>query len=176
MDLEYAQLSRDARLNRIGELCSKAVTLYLLDQTESTEMHARQKLESQALNNYETTNLGIEMTEDTKDILMYVKRVGPASPTEICSQFELSRTTAFRRLKTLCKLGLVRKIGKTSSVQYVVTSALPENTRRDITTVCSNYPLGQVVHDAKGLLQDKMPPHEQIQTSKTVQDGAFGGD
>ena len=176
MDVEYAQLSRDARLHRIGELCSKAVTLYLLDQTESTEMQARQNLELQAHNNNETTNLGIVLTEDTKDILRYLRRVGAASPAEICAQFELSRTTTFRRLRTLCNYGLIRKTGKTSSVLYAVTSTLPENTHREITTVGGNYPVGRVVQDAKGLPHEKLPTHEQIQTFRMVQDGAFGCD
>ncbi|MDD5677090.1 MAG: MarR family transcriptional regulator [Kiritimatiellae bacterium] len=120
MDLEH--MSRDARMWRIGHILSKGISLMLAKEMEEREALARNALATQfGENNRErqTTSL----CDDSKAILDYLRRVGPASPTNIWRYTGISRTTVFRRLKGMHSAGLLRKSGSTSAVRYAIDEA-----------------------------------------------------
>ena len=62
----------------------------------------------------------MRLTDDAKAIMVFLKRVGNASPVEICRFINLSRTTVFRRLRELHRCGVIEKIGNTSAVKYKI--------------------------------------------------------
>ncbi|MDD5677008.1 MAG: helix-turn-helix domain-containing protein [Kiritimatiellae bacterium] len=118
MEMDVEHMSRDARMWRIGHILSKGISLMLAKEMEEREALARNALATQfGENNREgqTTNL----CDDSKAILDYLRRVGPASPTNIWRYTGISRTTVFRRLKELTKVGLLQKTGRDKSVQYM---------------------------------------------------------
>ena len=105
-------------MRRLGELCSKAVTLFLLDQTAAAEEAARTALENRNTDDHLCDRVDLPLTDDAKVIIAYLRRVGSASPTEISQYTELSRTTVFRRLRELVRRGLISKSGNTKSARY----------------------------------------------------------
>ena len=105
-------------MRRLGELCSKAVTLFLLDQTEVAEAAERSDMEKRVAQTCTGSDIQTPMTDDAKTIIVFLRRVGPASPSEIGEYTGLSRTTVTRRLRDLHHLGFVSKAGKTRSVRY----------------------------------------------------------
>ena len=107
-------------MRRLGELCSKAITLFLLDQTEVAEAAARSDVERRIAQPCAGTGVQSPITEDAKTIIVFLRRVGPASPAEIREYTGLSRTTVARRLCELHRLGLVSKAGRTNSVRYAI--------------------------------------------------------
>ena len=121
MDPEYGQLSREARMRRVGELCSKAVTLFLLNRMETEEAAARSALDRR-VSPCPHNATGMPLPDDAKAIMDYLRRVGPASPAEICGYTELSRTTVTRRLNDLQRLGFISKAGRTTAVRYTMVN------------------------------------------------------
>lgn len=120
-------------MRRLGELCSKAVTLFLLDRTEAEEAAARAVLARRLGEPGQRTDPVVPLSDDAKAIIAYLRRVGPASPADISQYTELSRTTVFRRLHDLGRMGVIRRTGNTRSVQYGLVSGV--NTPADRVTV-----------------------------------------
>lgn len=115
-------MSGDARMWRIGHILSKGISLMLAKETEEREAQARNVLAMQfGKNNCEEQTT--ELCDDSKAIMDYLRRVGPASPTNIWRYTGISRTTVFRRLKAMYSAGLLRKSGSTSAVRYAIDEA-----------------------------------------------------
>jgi hypothetical protein len=75
MQHPYEHLSREQRIRRIGEILSKAVTLYVMKQRDAERDAGVAKVAAR-----------IQETESdriTRDIVEFLKRVGWASPREI---------------------------------------------------------------------------------------------
>ncbi len=122
MDSEFTILSREARMRRLGELCSKAITLFLADHTESGESAARSQMGEFPHHGVGKKSIETIISDDAKSIIAYLRRVGASSPREICQYTELSRTTVFRRLRELGRSGIVIKTGHTSAAKYAIAS------------------------------------------------------
>jgi DNA-binding transcriptional ArsR family regulator len=111
--LTYAE-----RVQRIGQLLSKGITLLLLDEAEqkrtgtfSREAHSQEsELEEP---------IGPQITDETqREIFEYVRRVGKASPREIQRALEISKATVFRKLAQLTQAKLIIRLGKTTAIRY----------------------------------------------------------
>lgn len=116
MQTEYEDLSREARMRRLAELCSKAVSLFLLDRITAAEAKAHTGLLGDS--DSKKPDLAVSIPADAKAILVYLQRVGHASPDEISRHTELSHSTVTRRLRELLAQGRVIRTGKTKAVRY----------------------------------------------------------
>jgi len=131
----YEHLSQEERLRRIGELLSKGVTRML-----EAEKNAAQKAGEAAV------AAKVEETEGdwiTRGIVVYLKRVGWATPQQIGLALDVKRSTCFRRLKALLERGVLETRGQTRGAQYRIrandlpgsaTEAKPEVTYKEPAT------------------------------------------
>ena len=102
--------TEEEKFRRIGELLAQAVS----------RKCRREELEKARANNG-------GLPEDADPILVFLSRVGgEASPKEIRERFELSRTTAFRRLSHLVKAGFLEKTGSTRNSRYRLAGLVSE--------------------------------------------------
>lgn len=131
MNPEFQCMSREARIRRIGQLLSKAVTLMLVSETETNEQMARRMLAKKYTENI-LSDSHIEVSDDAKAIMAFLKRIGTASPAEICQYTELSRTTVFRRLRELQQRGVIGKTGSTIAVRYRIVCGHNESASAEI--------------------------------------------
>ena len=107
---EYELLTSEQRLQRIAELLSKAVTLYVLKEREAGRKVAAAGVVAK-----------VEAEEDdwiTRGMMSYMMRFGWATPQEMLRHLDVTRSTLFRRLRELRKRGLVESRGHTSGTQY----------------------------------------------------------
>ena len=120
---EYEGLPWETRMGRIAELCSKAVTLYVLKQSATGGLNTDAAV-SLSPNAFSLPTASPSMPDDAKAIMVYLRRVRSASPDEITRYTELSHSTVTRRLRELRLQSFVVKIGKTRAVQYATASAI----------------------------------------------------
>ena len=131
MEMDIEHMSRDARMWRIGHILSRGISLMLAKKIAEQEALARNALATQSgENNCEGQTT--ELCDDSKAIMDYLRRVGPASPTNIWHYTGISRTTVFRRLKGMHSAGLLRKSGSTSAVRYAINKATGKETRPSV--------------------------------------------
>lgn len=106
----YEHLTREERIRRIGELLSKAVTLYVIKQKED----ARKAGVAQVAAKVEES--GADWI--TRGIVEFLKRVGWATPREIRLNLDVAQRTCTRRLQALLASGVLESRGFTSGAQY----------------------------------------------------------
>jgi DNA-binding transcriptional ArsR family regulator len=118
----------EQRLQRIGELLSKGITLMLSREAEARACEtprAGPLTEEAAAGAFSTPDApGREpLTDKTmQEVLSYLERIGSASPKEIQSNLGLSRRTAARKVKQLQDAGLIVRNGHTRGVRYQVAA------------------------------------------------------
>ena len=116
------QLNRAERLQRIGELLSKGITLMLLQKAEREQ--DRDEESSATTPNVKKPSGSEQQNNDRhdpkieKDILNYLKRVGGASPRDVQQALDLSKATAYRYLIRMVENQSVIRTGRTTSVRY----------------------------------------------------------
>lgn len=118
-------LSREERIQRIGELLSKGVTLMLIREAElkrSSQVAATSASgngsadEPPAVPSPEHQVAGDDDT--ARSILDFLRRVGQASPRDIQRNLDLPKSTLYRHLIRLVQSSLVVGTGKTSAIRY----------------------------------------------------------
>lgn len=123
-----AHITETERLQRIGELLSKGVTLML-----AAEANEQQRLGSGDAVPPQRTQDGTTPTAGVPDdvpvvkpvavpVVDFLKRVGSASPREIQVHFGFSRRTASRRLNQLQDAGVIVRNGHTRDVRYRIAA------------------------------------------------------
>lgn len=129
---EIEHLTREQRVQRIGELLSKGITLMLMREAEEKQA-LKPALALAGSNNAPDEDSGIcddskhPIAEDgaARSILDYLKRVGQASPRDIQRGLNLPKSTVYRYLNRLIQANHVVGGGKTSAIRYRLTSPLP---------------------------------------------------
>ena len=120
-------LTRAQRIQRIGELLSKGITLMLM--REAKENRATQAAPAPGGGNgaaveARTSSKGrVAGTGTIRSILDYLQRVGEASPRDIQRSLVLPKTTLYRHLNQLIQAKLVVGTGKTSAIRYRLAGA-----------------------------------------------------
>ncbi len=115
-----AHLSREDRIQRIGEILAKGVTLLYLHENRLTDPSCI-KPTIKLVPQHKTPNPDfrcMELDSEARAIVEYLQYAGSASPNDIRRHFHLSRTSLWRKLKDLHKLGIISKDGCTRSVRY----------------------------------------------------------
>jgi DNA-binding transcriptional ArsR family regulator len=69
-------------------------------------------------------NSGRDETENS--VIEYLHRIGEASPQDIQSSLNLSRSTTYRAMDRLAEEGVVLRSGKTRSVRYRLNSCVKQ--------------------------------------------------
>ena len=109
-------LTRDERIQRIGQLLAKGATLLLIREAE--EKHLEQTL-NQGRASEKPSALSQEQAgapsvaqpnSDERRILDYLARAGKAAPREMQCALEFSKATLFRRLTRLLECGWVIRV------------------------------------------------------------------
>jgi predicted HTH transcriptional regulator len=95
------EFSDARRMERVGELLARAVSRKV----------RRDTLEAARRNQP-------AIPDHADPILIFISKVGEASPKEIRERFALSRSTAFRRLDALVTAGQLSKHGNTKRIRY----------------------------------------------------------
>ena len=106
MQHPYEHLSREQRIRRIGEILSKAVTLYVMKQRDAERDAGVAEVAAR-----------IQETEPdriTCDIVEFLKRVGWASPREIRDHLDVTQRTCARRLRAMMASGVLESRGLTT--------------------------------------------------------------
>ncbi len=117
-------MTRAERIQRIGQLLAKGVTLLLLREEEerrAAESQGKVMASGTSDNGFqraENPASTICLSDDEQRILDYLKRVRRASPRDMQSALELSKATLFRRLKRLTEAKLVVGSGSTTAIRY----------------------------------------------------------
>lgn len=117
-------LTREERIQRIGELLAKGISLMLQREAEEARNSGSQAPSNSAIAPAASVGNGNCSTatdlvdSDARAILDYFKRVGSASPRHIQRYLELSKATAFRRLDRLVKANLITRIARTTGIRY----------------------------------------------------------
>jgi len=101
-------MTSEQRMKRIGELLSKGVSL-MLAQARKAPKH--QPISKKTLNPDEHDDI-------SKIILLFIQKVGSASPRELESRLNLGRRTVLRHLKKLHKAEFLIKKGNTTATTY----------------------------------------------------------
>ena len=125
MDTDYEHMSRESRISRIGHILSKGVSLMLANEMRQREMRVRAALTAGAEAHGETA-CDSELPDDSKAIVVYLKRVGSASPVEIQRYAGVPKTTAFKRLRQLQAARIVIKTGDHKKVRYSIVDRADE--------------------------------------------------
>ena len=115
-------MTRTERVQRIGALLSKGVSLMLLREAE-----AKRKAEfiPTAPAAVEQAERVFDGDESETDVLKYISRVGSASPRDVQRGLSIPKTTAFRRLDRLVKAGCIVRTGKTAAIRYQLAAQQP---------------------------------------------------
>lgn len=117
-------LTREERIQRIGQLLSKGITLMLLREAEEKRMAEQQAptgaMDQLALGSHsgsadEKVN---RFDDDERKILEYLHRVRAASPRDMQRCLELSKATLYRKLRHLIEAKLVSASGRTTAIRY----------------------------------------------------------
>lgn len=138
METGFEHLSRDARIRRLGELASKAITLLYLDEMTGKEQEARRMLEEKKTGGIPAKKM-TALCVDSRMIVAFIKRVGPSSPKDITENLAMHRKTVYRRLKDLVTMDVVERIGTTRSVRYRIKSdGLVPNVPKNADRLLSN--------------------------------------
>lgn len=126
-------MTRAERVQRIGELLSKGVTLMLEREAElkhDTEAaEAKDALGATSLvaaggpDSCQRTTVAVDDTESA--ILNYIGRVRRASPRDIQHELGIPKATAYRRLNRLLKEGVIVGTGKTTAIRYRLSNLAP---------------------------------------------------
>jgi hypothetical protein len=119
---EMNHLTRAERIQRIGKLLAKGVTLLLMREAEEKRLAHRQALsptvEESAISRANDPSGATVLDEDERRILDYLKRVKRASPREMQCCLDLRKATLFRKLKRLLEAKLVVYSGRTTAIRY----------------------------------------------------------
>lgn len=107
----YEYLTYGERIQRIGQLLAKGITLLLLEEAE-------QRRRGIPISGGETKPEIADETE--RAIFDYLTRVRSASPRDIMHGLQLRKSTVFRKLARLTAANLVERLGKTSATRYCV--------------------------------------------------------
>jgi uncharacterized membrane protein len=115
-------MTRAERVQRIGAILSKGVSLMLLREAEAKRKAELIPAAAVAVQQADRVSDG----DDTPSaIIKYIDRVGSASPRDVQRGLSLPKTTAFRHLDSLTKAGIISRIGKTAAVRYQLAVQLP---------------------------------------------------
>ena len=105
----YHDYSENERIVRAGQLLAFGVRRLLLESPPAMEASSLAQKDGD-----------LPMEEAT--ILSFLDKVRTASPVEIRSKFNMSRTTTYRRLRDLERRGLIRRSGRSRSVVYEIAA------------------------------------------------------
>jgi len=111
----YEHLSREQRIRRIGEILSKAVTLYVMKKRDAERAAGVAEVAA--------TIQETDPDRVTRDIVEFLKRVGWASPREIRLRLDVSQRTCARRLRAMLAGGVLETRGLTTGTQYRIRAA-----------------------------------------------------
>ena len=111
-------MTRTERVQRIGAILSKGVSLLLLREAES-----KRKVDSVPA--VTLAERGFDCDESETDVLKYISLVGSASPRDVQRGLSIPKTTAFRRLDRLVKAGCIVRTGKTAAIRYQLAAQQP---------------------------------------------------
>jgi len=101
-------LSREARISRLGEILAEGVSSYI---------------ETTRLDKTSMPSIDCPLPCRDSDVLLLLElRKFPLSPREIQARFSYSRSTSLRAVKRLKKAQLVESQGKTSGTKIVLNS------------------------------------------------------
>jgi hypothetical protein len=117
-------LTREERIQRIGQLLSKGITLMLLREAEEIRVAERQTptgaVDQPALDS-QSPSAGDKvdrLDDDECKILAYIQRVRAASPRDMQRYLEISKATLYGKLRHLIDAKLVSASGKTTAIRY----------------------------------------------------------
>jgi hypothetical protein len=117
-------LSYRERIERIGQLLSKGITLLLLDEAEEKRRGVTESSSDGGGNAPTVDVFAPKFTDDVeRAIYDYVSRVRSASPRDIMRALELSKATTFRKLASLMMANLLVRSGKTAAIRYQLAPA-----------------------------------------------------
>lgn len=129
----YEHLTRGERLQRIGTLLAKEVTLLLTREADvrdktlcrgATIPSAFTKNPPKASPTTTDCSSHPADNQTTEAIVLYLHRVGSASPRDIQLALDLSKATTFRRLQELVQTGVLLRTGKTTAIRYRAANAI----------------------------------------------------
>ena len=98
------RMSRVSRTWRIGHILSKGVSLMLANKINEREVLDLAVLVARCGERHNPPCDNV-MTDDSKVIIAYLKRVGPSKPIEIQRYANFAKTTLFKRLEPTRKSG-----------------------------------------------------------------------
>lgn len=117
-------LTREERIQRIGELLAKSISLLLAREAEERRLAVSQvptaaadqpAPHSQDQHGADRAN-GFD--GDERKLLEYLRRIKTTSPRNMQSYLELSKATLYRKLRRLLDAKLVTASGKTTAIRY----------------------------------------------------------
>lgn len=109
-----AHISKEQRMERIGELLSKGVAIMLANENRDA---------SAAAAPIRKVNL-VNLDATSRNILTFVQKVGCASPREIEHRLGIGRRTVLRKLKSMYESDILIKKGKTTSIRYELSDGI----------------------------------------------------
>ena len=124
---DYDSLSREERLQRIGALLCKAVSLSLMRESRLQESPSAGQGAIEQATETSTPSAVVEPPEkDAFTLLQHFSKFGEFSPKEAMKFLNISRTSTYRKLLRLESSGWIVRQGKTNSARYVITGRLEQ--------------------------------------------------
>ena len=127
---DFSHLTRGERIERIGELLSKGITLLLLREAETRKLslsrHTPTAPPDEVTGNGDMQGAPLEPLDETENtILEFLKRVGRASPRDLQRGLDLPKATLYRSLNRLVQAKIITRTGKTSAIRYTLAQPIP---------------------------------------------------
>jgi len=117
-------LTREERIQRIGQLLAKGISLLLAREAEERRLAISQVSTAAAdqpaphFQDQHGAGSTNGLDDDERKILEYLRRMKTASPRNMQSYLELSKATLYRKLRQLLDANLVTASGKTTGIRY----------------------------------------------------------
>lgn len=122
----YESLSREERIRRIGALFCKAVALTSAFEQRLEEKHSPISYAQKTSSVPEGGSIADLLQETDCALLNRFAPLGEFSPREATQFWDISRTSAYRRLQRLEHSGWIVRHGETSAARYrITTQTLP---------------------------------------------------
>lgn len=113
---EYDNLGRDERLRRVGEILCKAV--FLAGRKDGDTLEVCNTATTDPVSKQSSLPPLDQVERQLVDKLNATREIAPRDATEL---WQVSRTTAYRRLTKLERAGWVEKHGSTIAIRYRLT-------------------------------------------------------
>jgi len=121
-NVDYESLSQEERLKRIGALFCKAATLILSRQSMMPDARPVASDVSVVPTKPQGTLDVATLRAEELALLKRFSSLGEFSPREATQFWRTSRTSAYRRLRSLEEAGWIVKNGNTSAVRYRIAA------------------------------------------------------